>query len=65
MNRVVSPARQATEPGGIDALESILGLLISLQIRALAGRCDNPIPTRFLVPKDCLKIPAQYVCMYV
>jgi hypothetical protein len=26
-NRVVVPARQATQPGGIGALESILGLL--------------------------------------
>ncbi len=25
----------------------------------MAGRYDNPIPTRFLVPIDCLKIPAQ------
>jgi hypothetical protein len=25
---------------------------------SLAGRYDNPIPTRFLVPIDCLKIPA-------
>ncbi len=25
---------------------------------SLAGRYDNPIPTRFLVPVDCLKIPA-------
>jgi hypothetical protein len=26
---------------------------------SLAGRYDNPIPTRLLVPIDCLKIPAQ------
>ncbi len=26
---------------------------------SLAGRYDNPIPTRFLAPMDCLKIPAQ------
>ncbi len=26
---------------------------------SLAGRYDNPILTRFLAPKDCLKIPAQ------
>jgi hypothetical protein len=26
---------------------------------SLAGRYDNPIPTRFLAPTDCLKIPAQ------
>jgi hypothetical protein len=25
---------------------------------SLAGRYDNPIPTRFLAPVDCLKIPA-------
>jgi hypothetical protein len=24
----------------------------------MAGRYDNPIPTRFLVPMECLKIPA-------
>jgi len=29
------PARQATQPGGIGSLESILGLLKSLKIRAL------------------------------
>ncbi len=33
-NRVVVPARQATQPGGIGSLESILGLLQSLKIRA-------------------------------
>jgi hypothetical protein len=27
----------------------------------LAGRYDNPIPTWFLAPTDCLKIPAQSV----
>ncbi len=27
---------------------------------SLASRYDNPIPTRFLAPKDCLKIPALY-----
>ncbi len=25
---------------------------------SLAARYDNPIPTRFLAPIDCLKIPA-------
>ncbi len=34
MNRVVVPARQATQPGGIDSPESILELLKSLKIRA-------------------------------
>ncbi len=35
MNRVVVAARQATKPRGIGSLESILGLLKSLNIRAL------------------------------
>jgi hypothetical protein len=26
----------------------------------MAGRYDNPIPTRFLALIDCLKIPAQF-----
>jgi hypothetical protein len=58
MNRVVVPARQAKHPGGIGSLESILGLLKSLKIRALAGRYDNPITTLFPAPIDRLKITA-------
>ncbi len=27
----------------------------------MAGRYNNPIPTRYLAPIDCLKIPAQKV----
>ncbi len=27
---------------------------------SLAGPYDNPIPTLFLAPIDCLKIPAQF-----
>jgi hypothetical protein len=30
----------------------------SASLCSLAGRYDNPIPTRFLAPIDCLKIPA-------
>jgi hypothetical protein len=30
----------------------------SASISSLADRYDNPIPSRFLVPIDCLKIPA-------
>ena len=37
-NRVVVPARQVTQPGGIGPLKSILGILKSLKIRALASR---------------------------
>jgi hypothetical protein len=37
-------------------LEIDSGLLKRLQIRALAGRYNNSIPTQFLVPIDCLKI---------
>ncbi len=46
--RVVVSAREA----GNRFLDS----LKDLQIRALAGRYDNPIPTQFLAPIDCLKI---------
>jgi hypothetical protein len=31
----------------------------SASLCSLAGRYDNPIPTRCLAPIDCLKIPAQ------
>jgi hypothetical protein len=33
----------------------------SASLCSLAGRYDNPIPTRFLAPIDCLKIPALYL----
>jgi hypothetical protein len=33
----------------------------SASLCSLAGRYDNPIPTRFLAPIECLKIPAQDV----
>ncbi len=32
----------------------------SASLCSLAGRYDNPIPTRFLAPIDCLKILAQH-----
>ncbi len=38
-----------------DSKGPIFGRLCSL-----AGRYDNPIPTRLLAPVDCLKIPAQF-----
>jgi hypothetical protein len=44
MNRVVVPARQATWSGGIDSLESILGLLKCLKIRA--QELTRPCPAR-------------------
>jgi hypothetical protein len=31
----------------------------SASLCSLAGRYDNPIPTWFLAPVDCSKIPAQ------
>jgi hypothetical protein len=37
----------------------------SARLCSLAGRYDNPIPTRFQAPIDCLKIPAQYDMKYV
>jgi hypothetical protein len=46
-NRVVVPARQATQPGRNGSLESILGLLKSLKIRAqLAYRLAVPATQR-------------------
>jgi hypothetical protein len=45
-NRVVVPARQPTQLGGIGSLESILVLLKSLKIRALQDKKQGakPIP---------------------
>ncbi len=37
----------------------------SASLCSVAGRYDNPIPTRFLAPIDCLKIPAQACGRYV
>ena len=33
----------------------------SASLNSLAGRYDNPLPPRFLAPKDSLKIPALLV----
>jgi hypothetical protein len=36
----------------------------SARLCSLAGRYDNPLPTLFLTPIDCLKIPAlKAVCI--
>jgi hypothetical protein len=35
----------------------------SASLYSLADRYDNPIPTRFISPIDCLKIPALYICV--
>ncbi len=40
-------------------MESITGLHKRLKTRPLDCRYDNHIPTRFLAPIDCSKIPAQ------
>ncbi len=32
--------------------------MISASLCSLVGHYDNPIPTQFLAPRDCLKIPA-------
>jgi hypothetical protein len=34
----------------------------SASLCRLAGRYDNPIPTRFLAPIDCSKIPVYWLC---
>jgi hypothetical protein len=55
-NRVVVPARQATQSGGIDSLESILGLL---KYKIWALKC---VGFRILIPlswrRDFLNVPA-------
>ncbi len=43
---------------GTQAGNRFFGFLKGLQIQALAGQYDNPIPTRFLAPIDWFKIPA-------
>jgi hypothetical protein len=48
LNLLRSPGIDS-QPGGIESSKPIPGLLERLQIRALAGRYDNPIPTRFLL----------------
>ncbi len=40
-NRVIVPARQATQAGGIHSFESILGLHKRLKIRALYSICSE------------------------
>ncbi len=54
MNRVVVPARQATQPGGIGSLDSILWLRKSSKIRA---QILNPVTAEGLYckrPIQCL-----------
>ncbi len=41
---------------GIDSKESIPPAYVVWRVRY-----DNPIPTRFLVPIDCFKIPALFL----
>jgi hypothetical protein len=37
----------------------------SASLCSLAGLYDNPIPTRFLAPIDCLKIPALNMVLHI
>jgi hypothetical protein len=49
-------------PGGYEtgAISNLITWVLNffLSVCSLAGRYDNPIPTRFLAPIDCSKIPA-------
>ncbi len=58
MNRVVVPARQATQAGRIDSLELILGLLKTFKIRPLA-MCSEKRRKMALypLPRVCLVAP--------
>ncbi len=56
------PYRLASEPVILNVFmesRSRFQGMNSASLCSLAGRYDNPIPTRFLAPIDCLKIPAQ------
>jgi hypothetical protein len=59
MNRVVVTARQSPNFETFKELRNRFKGINSASLCSLAGRYDNPIPTRFLAPIDCLKIPAQ------
>jgi hypothetical protein len=55
-NRVVAPARQATQPDGIGSLESIIGLLKSLKIRDKElGALTKELASRIL-----FRVPAGF-----
>ncbi len=49
-----------TEPEFLNFKEPkhLFQVINSARLCSPAGRYDNPIPTRFLAPTDCLKIPA-------
>jgi len=56
----VSPYRKAVSRARIfKRLGGPFQGMNSASLCSLAGQYDNPIPTRFLAPIDCLKIPAQ------
>jgi hypothetical protein len=58
---VVVPACQATQPSGIDSLESILGLLKSLKILAL----NRPFIWEFLSRRGAVCGMGRSICQCV
>jgi hypothetical protein len=63
-NRIVVPALGIDTVYKFGLRDGIFKLLRragidSASLYSLAGRYDNPIPTRFLAPVECSKIPAQ------
>ncbi len=46
-------------PPGLESIPGLPRNRFRQPLQPVAGRYDNPIPTRFLVPIDCSKISAQ------
>ncbi len=59
------PRPQLPEPVFLDFMEprNRFQEMNSASLCSLAGWYDSPIPTWFLAPKNCLKIPALLWCM--
>jgi hypothetical protein len=68
VNRVAEPARQTTQHCGIGSLESSLGLLKSLKIRAQiceeGGREENASETHILLKKKKKKKERSFICRF-
>jgi hypothetical protein len=60
-NFLTVPCETISEPAFLTFMEprNRFQGMDSASLCSLAGQYDNPIPTRFLAPIECLKIPDQ------
>ncbi len=58
-NSVVVPAFQSPNVQTFKEPKNRSQGINFVSLCSLVGQYDNPIPTRFIAPIDCLKIPAQ------